>query len=55
MELEEAIANLNADTEEMAEKECERRDLKKEYDVHWAACRKRIEYPLVPQDSREHQ
>jgi len=43
-ELNEAIANLNAATEEMTEKTSEKRTLTKEYTEYRAACRKRIEY-----------
>merc|ERR1719487_2325031 len=44
MELNEATASLNADREEMAEKEEERKTLEHEYKVYMAKCKKRIEW-----------
>merc|ERR1719390_6537 len=44
MELNEATASLNADREEMAEKEEEREKLELEYKVYMSKCKKRIEW-----------
>merc|ERR1719327_538820 len=44
MELNEATASLNADREEMAEKEEERLTVEHEYKVYMAQCKKRIEW-----------
>merc|ERR1719399_2151238 len=44
LELNEATASLNADREEMAEKEEERKTLEHEYRVFMAKCKKRIEW-----------
>merc|ERR1719240_2530069 len=44
MELNEATASLNADREEMAEKEEEREKIELEYKVYMAKCKKRIEW-----------
>jgi len=44
LELNEATASLNADREEMAEKEEERKTLEHEYKVFMAKCKKRIEW-----------
>merc|ERR1719421_567380 len=44
MELNEATASLNADREEMAEKEAERLTVEHEYKVYMAQCKKRIEW-----------
>jgi len=43
-QLNEAIANMNADKEEMGEKDDERRELEGEYKKFMAGCRKRIEW-----------
>merc|ERR1719443_2343537 len=44
MELNEATASLNADREEMAEKDEERQKLESEYEVYMSKCKKRIEW-----------
>merc|ERR1719160_753365 len=44
MELNEATASLNADREEMAEKEEEREKLEAEYKLYMSKCKKRIEW-----------
>merc|ERR1719454_130611 len=44
MQLNEATASLNADRQEMAEKEEERKTLEHEYKVFMAKCKKRIEW-----------
>merc|ERR1719421_13780 len=44
MELNEATASLNADREEMAEKEEEREKLESEYKLYMSKCKKRIEW-----------
>merc|ERR1719181_168137 len=44
LQLNEAVANMNADREEMAEKEDERTTLEHEYTVYMKACKKRIEW-----------
>merc|ERR1719207_113329 len=44
MDLNEATASLNADREEMAEKEEEREKIELEYKVYMAKCKKRIEW-----------
>merc|ERR1719217_1467830 len=44
MELSEATASLNADREEMGEKEEEREKIELEYKVYMAKCKKRIEW-----------
>merc|ERR1719428_1982331 len=44
LQLNEAVANMNADREEMGEKDEERIELEHEYKVYMKACKKRIEW-----------